>query len=62
MELVKNMHKWGEGGVLTLLFCLLCQQSPYPIQQQSHLFPSHPFAVPVAAHLVVFSSPCQIQF
>lgn len=38
MELVKNMHKWGEGGVLKLLFCLLCQQSPYPIQQQSHLF------------------------
>lgn len=56
------MSKWGKEGVLKLLFCPLCQQSPCPIQQESYLFPSHNFPVPVAAHLVVLNSPCQIEF
>lgn len=49
-------------GELELLFCLLCQQSPCLIEQQSYLFPSHTFAPAVAAHLVVLNSHCQIQF
>lgn len=52
------MSTWWKEGVRKRLFCLLC-----PIQQQSHVFPSPPFAfsVPIVAHLVVLKAPCQIQ-